>query len=120
MRYSRITLTINSIPIHSDRNGEYRSTRLTVFMFGDGKLYMNDLKELLVSFTEEVLGYSQVDWWETSKTFKFGEAVQAVEPHEAKGLGFYKIECAYEDDDGNPSITQYFNAHQTKFGEELF
>ena len=110
--YNRLTLTINEIPIHS----KYTSTRLTVFLFGEVK-NLNDYKQLLIDFTEKQLGYSLSDWW---FDLELNVAEQEVDSHEAKGLGFYRIEVAYEDSDGNPTITEKYDAHKSKFGEKIY
>lgn len=109
MSYVRTTITINRIPIHS----EYSSTRLTVFTFGKNK-QISDLSKLLVWFTEEQLGYEMSDWW-FEATLNIAE--QEVNSKEAKGLGFYRIEVAWDDDKGSPTVTEKYDAHPSKFGE---
>lgn len=118
-KYTRLTITINDIPIHSTKKeSHYTSTRLTVYLFG-GVKNLEDYRWLLIHFTEEQLGYEYQDWWDGEKTFVINEAEQEVEPSESKGLGFYRAECAYEDEDGNPTETQLFDAHTSKFGDEI-
>jgi phosphoenolpyruvate-protein kinase (PTS system EI component) len=111
MPYYRTTLTINRIPIHS----VYSSTRLTVFTFSQPK-NLNDLKRLLSTFTEQQLDYDASDWWFRAN---INVAVQEVNSQESKGLGFYRAEIAWENDNGVPTSTEKYDIHTKHFGEYI-
>lgn len=109
--YYRITLTINRIPIHS----KYNSSRLTVFTFSENQ-DLNALKRLLVDFTGDFLGYDVTDWWFESS---INIAVQQVDSAESKGLGFYRAEVAYENDEGYTTKSERYDIRKKTFGNRV-
>lgn len=117
MRYSRLTLTINNIPMHSTiKKPKYTSTRLTVYLFGGQPNNLNDYKLLLVSFTEEQIGYDLSDWWFEAD---INVSIREATPPESKGLGFYRAICVYENEKGEESASQKFDVHNKNFGREV-
>ncbi len=113
MPYYRMTLTINDIVEHS----VYYSCRLTVYLFGE-PTDKSDYQELLINMVTEIIGYGIEDWW-NGGFGEINEEFRTVEAKDAKGLGFYRVEVAYEDNNGRAISTKKYDAHTTKFGKEI-
>lgn len=108
-----MTLTINDIVEHS----VYYSCRLTVFLFGE-PTDKSDYQELLTDMVSEMIGYGIEEWWHDGFG-EINEEFRAVDAKDAKGLGFYRAEVAYENDNGVPIVTKKYDVHTKKFGDEI-
>ncbi len=62
------------------------------------------------------MGYDLTDWWFDSSV---NVAIQEVDPSMSRGLGFYRVECAYENEEGESTVEQKYDAHLKHFGEEV-
>ena len=114
----RLTITLNNIPIHSTpENPQYYSARLTVFLFGSGKNFEHRLREKLYDFVEKAVGYELYEWY--GEYAVLGRELIDVDYQDAKGLGFYKAEMAFESPSGRDLKIAKIDARTTTFGKSI-